>query len=65
MSFNAYFKVVKTISVSASFTGLSIEEEVERTKQVNRAPKEVTKKRKRKDFSLLSFYKARFYESAK
>ena len=58
MSFNAYFKVVKTISVSASFTGLSIEEEVERTKQVNRAPKEVTKKRKRKDFSLLSFYKS-------
>lgn len=43
----AYFKVVETVAVAACSAGLSIGEEVEITKQVNKASTEVTKKRKK------------------
>ena len=42
-----YFKSVETIAVAANSAGLSKGEEVEITDQVNKASKEVAKKRKK------------------
>ena len=42
-----YFKSVETIAVAANSAGLPKGEEVEITDQVNKASKEVTKKRKK------------------
>lgn len=47
MPFKVYFKSVETIVVAANSAGLSKGEEVEITDQVNKASKEVTKKRKK------------------
>ena len=45
MSIRAYFKPVETIAVVASSGGLPMEEEVEITKKVNKAPNKVTNKK--------------------
>ena len=47
MSIKAYFKPAETTAVAARSAGLSEGEEVEMKKQVNKASKEVTKKRKK------------------
>ena len=47
MSIRKYFKPVETITVAASSAGLSMQEEVEITKQVKNVTQEVTKKRKK------------------
>ena len=47
ISIKAYFRPVETIAVAASSTGLSMGEEVEITKQVNKTSKVVPRKRKK------------------